>query len=322
LKSDRFYLYNSHESEEIVLKIVKRILLVVSVAIVALIILIAGSIIIDSLLGRGRIEAISNTTIPGSNGGPVVRAFVARPRGSGPFPAVIMIHEFFGLNETIVSKAEALAQEGYHVIAPDTFRGSTTAWVPRAIFQVITNNPDQVNQDLDAVYQWLETQPDTDRERIAVLGFCYGGRTSLNYSLHNNRRAATVILYGSPVTDPQVLKNLPGPVLGIFGGADNSIPKEEVYAFKSALEEANIPNEVSVYDDQPHAFITDMEAVRAGGAQGQAWAQMLAFIEKYLKQDPEAHQDTPASTYQAPFDWCYYIAIMFEHALGTASHWH
>ncbi len=302
--------------------VIKRILLVVSLIFIGLFVILAGSIIVDSLLGRDRIATVTSTTVAGMGDSPDVFAYVAKPQGSGPFPTVIMIHEFYGLNESIISKAEGLAQEGYFVVAPDTFRGSTTAWIPRAIFQVITNNPNQVNQDLDTVYAWLETHPEVDPERIAVLGFCYGGRTSLNYSLHNSRLAATVIFYGSPVTDPQVLQNLPGPVLGIFGGADNSIPVDEVMDFEAALVKAGIDNEISIYEEQPHAFITDMQAVRAGGAQGQAWAQMLAFLERNLSQPSSGHQPAFGSNYQAPFNWRYYLAITFEHAFGTASHAH
>ncbi len=90
-----------------------------------------------------------------------------------------MIHELWGLNESIISLADLLAKDGYLVIAPDTFRGSTTGWLPRAIFQVISTRPENVNADLDSVYAWLESQPDVDSGRIAIAGFCYGGRTSL-----------------------------------------------------------------------------------------------------------------------------------------------
>lgn len=304
------------------IKVLTRILLAIGLILAAVVALLAGSIIVDTLLGRSRVEAVTNTTIPSINGSPEVRAYVAKPQGSGPFPTVIMIHEFYGLNQNIVEKAEGLAQEGYLVIAPDTFRGSSTAWVPRAIFQVITNDADQVNQDLDSVYQWLISQPDVDAERIATLGFCYGGRASLGYSLHNNRLAATLIFYGSPVTDPAVLRSLPGPVLGIFGGADNSIPTEEVRDFEAALAKAGIPNQITIYEGQPHAFITSMEAVRAGGVQGEAWAQMLDFLDANLKQAPGASGAGAPSAYQPPFDWRYYLAIAYEHAFGSASHTH
>ncbi len=304
------------------MKTVKRILLGLLGLGMGLVILLAGSIAIDFAVGTERINAVTNTTIPGQNGAPDVRAYVATPPGQGIFPVVIMIHEFYGLNESIVGKAEGLAKEGYWVIAPDTFRGSTTEWIPRAIYQVITNNPEQVNQDLDSVYAWIEAQPNAAADQIGIVGFCYGGRASLNYSLHNDQLAATVIFYGSPVTDPQVLRSLPGPVLGIFGEADNSIPVGDVRAFEAALNQAGIPNEITLYEGQPHAFVTDMESIRAGGIQGQAWAQMLAFFEKNLKQDVTSQNSSLQQTYHDSFDWKYYLLLAYEHAFGTASHTH
>ena len=131
------------------MKILKRLFWGLLVVIFGFGLILAGSIAIDYVIGRERVAAVTNTTISGLNGGPDVRAYVAMPQGDGPFPVVIMIHEFFELNESIVGKAKGLAEEGYLVVAPDTFRGSTTQWIPRAIFQVITNKSEQVNQDLE-----------------------------------------------------------------------------------------------------------------------------------------------------------------------------
>ena len=304
------------------MRTVKRIIMGLLGLMMGLVIFLAGSVAVDFAVGGERIGAVTNTTIPGQNGGPDVRAYVATPPGAGSFPVVVMIHEFYGLNESIVGKAEGLAQEGYLVVAPDTFRGSTTAWIPRAIYQVVTNKPEQVNQDLNSVYAWIEAQPNAAAERVGIVGFCYGGRASLSYSLHNDQLAATVIFYGSPINDPQVLRSLPGPVLGIFGGADNSIPVEDVYAFEAALNQAGIPNEITLYEGQPHAFVTDIESIRSGGVQGQAWAQMLEFFEKNLKQGATSQNPKPPQTYQNSFDWEYYLIVAYEHAFGTASHHH
>ncbi|HEX5838361.1 MAG TPA: dienelactone hydrolase family protein [Anaerolineales bacterium] len=304
------------------MKLLKRILLGLLILFAALVVFLAGSILVDSLADGGRLEGVTNTTIPGAAGGPDVRAYVARPAGEGSYPAVIMIHEFYGLNESIVSKADLLAEEGYLVVAPDTFRGSTTTWIPRAIYQVITSRPENVNTDLDSVYAWLESQPDVDANRIAIAGFCYGGRASLTYSLHNNRLASTVIFYGSPETDPAVLRSLPGPVLGIFGGADQSIPVEEVNAFEAALAEAGIPHEITIYQGQPHAFVHNAEGIQAGGAQAEAWDQMLGFLDSNLKNTKTQRSDLALSDYQPPFAWQYYAKLVYEHALGTASYMH
>ena len=303
------------------MKIVRRVLLGLLLVVALVVVLLIGSVAADYVLGAGRIDRISNSTIPGMNGTPEVRAYIAKPEGAGPFPVVIMIHEFFGLNELIVSKADGLAAEGYLVVAPDTFRGSATSWIPRAIYQVITTKPEQVNADLDTVYAWLEAQQPVDSSRIAIVGFCYGGRTSLVYSLHNNKLAASVIFYGSPETDTAVLKNLPGPILGIYGGADQSIPVEEVIAFETALTQAGVEHEITVYPDQPHAFVQDMVGIQAGGAQGQAWAQMLKFLDAHLNQTG-AEQTGHSIAYLPSFDWQYYLILAYEHAFGTASHMH
>jgi carboxymethylenebutenolidase len=172
------------------------------------------------------------------------------------------------------------------------------------------------------VYAWIETQSNADVKRTGIVGFCYGGRASLSYSLNNDRLAATVIFYGSPITDPQVLGSLPGPVLGIFGGADNSIPVEDVRAFEAALDQAGIPNEITLYEDQPHAFVSDIESIRSGGVQGQAWGQMLEFFGKNLKQGGASQNPVSHLSYTQPFDWEYYLLLVYEHAFGTASSHH
>jgi carboxymethylenebutenolidase len=118
-----------------------------------------------------------------------------------------------------------------------------------------------------------------------------------------------------------VLKNLPGPVLGIFGGADQSIPLENVTAFETALTQAGVQHEITIYPDQPHAFVQDMAGIRAGGAQGQAWAQMLKFLDTHLSQ-PGAGQTGQSIAYLPGFDWQYYLMLAYEHAFGTASHMH
>lgn len=301
------------------MKLLKRFLYGFLLLLVALVILLVGSVLVDFAMGGDRLESLADTIIPGANGEPDVLAYVAKPDGDGPFPAVIMIHEFYGLNESIIGKAEGLSDEGYYVVAPDTFRGSTTSWIPSAIYQVISTKQEDVNTDLDSVYAWLESQPEVVDDRIAIAGFCYGGRASLLYSLHNNELAATVVFYGSLETDPDVLQNLPGPLLGIFGGADQSISQEDVGAFEDGLQTAGVPHEITVYEGQPHAFVTDMESIRAGGVQGEAWAQMLAFLDEHLKEGSSGQNTKPIS-YNADFPWRYYAMLVYEHAFGSASH--
>lgn len=300
------------------MKTFNRILRGLIVFLGVLILFIPVSIFVDGVIGNGRINDLTNTTIAGINGAPDVQAYVAKPEGTGPFPTVIMIHEFYGLRESIISKADLLAQQGYLVIAPDTFRGRTTPYIPRAIYFVITTEQSDVNADLDSVYNWLNTQPNVDTNRIGIVGFCYGGRVSLLYSLHNGNMASTVIFYGASETNPEVLKNLSAPVLGIFGGADQSIPQTEVDALEMGLTQAGVPHQITVYDGQPHAFITDADGIASDPVQAQAWNEMLEFLNANLKS--KTHQAHEGFAYQAPFPWQYYAMLAYEHTFGMSEH--
>jgi carboxymethylenebutenolidase len=296
------------------------VLWVVGVALALVVVLgafLAISIVLDGRGSAERLDSVANTTIPG-NGGPDVRAYVAKPSTPGPHPVVVMIHEFWGLNPDIVSKADLLAEEGYFVVAPDVFRGSTTGYLPKAIYQVISTPADQVNQDLDAVVKWTASQTAVEAERTGIVGFCFGGRSSLLYSLHNPTLQATAVFYGEPVTDPARLAKLEGPVLGIFGGADMSIPIANVKAFESALNEAGVESTVTIYPDQPHAFVKNAGGIEAGGAQGAAWSEMLAFFQGAL-QGSAAKTATIESPSQAAGDF-YGWAPVLRLALGHAGH--
>lgn len=297
------------------MKLVKRILAGIGLLVLGLVIFLAGSIAVDSVLGRGRLNPLINIHVANPNG-PDIPAFIAYPNTPGPHPAVIMIHEFWGLKAEIVGKAEALAEEGYIVIAPNLFRDNTTNWIPRAIYQVVATPQEQIMSDLDAVYAHLINLEDVDPERIAVMGFCFGGGNSLRYSLHNTQIAATVILYGSLITDRDQLQALPGPVLGIFGSADQSIPLEEVKAFDIALNDLGIDHQISVYEGQPHAFVQSMEEIRQGGAQGQAWDEVLAFLEQNLQAETQSHRDTAPTALISGLDWRYLFMLAYEHSVG------
>jgi acetyl esterase/lipase len=124
------------------------------------------------------------------------------------------------------------------------------------------------------------------------------------------------------VTDPETLKALPGPVLGIFAGADQSISLEDVNAFEQGLESASIPHQISVYDGQPHAFVHGADEIQAGGAQGKAWNEMLTFLETNLRHGTALNRSINSNLSIAPFDLRYYLMLVYEHAFGSAKHTH
>jgi len=299
-------------------RLLKRTGLTLIITLLMAVVLLFGSIWVDGFFAPGRLDGLTNLSVSADDG-TEIRAYLAKPAGAGPFPAVVMIHEFYGLRPDLISKAEALAQEGYVVIAPNVFRNGTTGWIPRAIYNVVTANTAQIDGDVEAVYRWLAAQPDVQADRIGVMGFCFGGGTALRYSLGNPRLAATAIFYGQIISDPAQLAALSGQVLGIFGGADQSIPLEEVDALGRGLEEAGIPHEITVYEGQPHAFVHSAEEIAQGGPQQEAWQQLLTFLQRTLKDGPGVEMQ-PASlaaeSVRGELSWRY----IFWLAVGHAGH--
>ena len=262
-------------------------------------VVIAASVIIDQGMGVSRLDGITNTVIPNGNN-PAIRAYVAHPSGTGPYPVVIMVHEWWGLKSDIVGKADALAQDGYIVVAPNLFRGNTTDWFPSAIWQVSNTPTTQIDGDLDAVLLWINNQPDANRNQIAIMGFCFGGGTALRYSVNTPAITATAVFYGSVITDPNELKKIQGPVLGVFGGADTMIPHSDVMAFDDGLTAAGIPHQVTTYDDEPHAFVKSMADINKGGNQQKAWNQLREFLARAFSGQAMSRQYRLANHTQVP----------------------
>lgn len=193
---------------------------------------------------------------------------------------LMMIHEWWGLNQDITILADALAQEGFLVMAPDALRGQLATSVPAAI-ALNSRTPDaQIASDLDAALAYLRSDPRVDNRRIATMGFCFGGRESMRLGIRQTGLAAVVTLYGSGlVTDPAALANLAdnGPVLGIFGEEDRSIPLREVEEFELALTGVGAEATITVSPDVGHAFVKS-STFGGSGAAGQAWSPLLGFL--------------------------------------------
>jgi carboxymethylenebutenolidase len=261
------------------MRILRRVLVGVFVAVVGLVLAVGVSIPIDRWLSRDAVAAVANVTFRGPDG--PLHAYVARPpTGPGPFPLVVMIHEFWGLDAATTGKADLLAQDGYVVVAPDLMRGRSTRWLPSAIWQTVRAPDERVRADLDATVAAFAGDADVDLDRLAVMGFCFGGRTSLKYALERPAVVATGVFYGNVVGDPDVLRRLGGPVLGVFGAEDGSIPLAEVAAFERGLAAAGVVHEVRVFDGVGHAFVTTAEAIERDPVQGEAWGLLRAFLRR------------------------------------------
>ena len=174
-----------------------------------------------------------------SGDGTMLEGYLALPPGRGIRPAVLMIHEWWGLNRDTELLADALAREGFVVLAADAFRGSV-ADTPAGAMQQIRNTPgEQIAADLDAAFRYLSSHPRVERGSVASLGFCFGGTQSMRMATRNPDLAAAVIFYGSgPITEASELGVMDrnGPVLGIYGEEDGNIPVADVRRFESAMD--------------------------------------------------------------------------------------
>jgi carboxymethylenebutenolidase len=211
------------------------------------------------------------------------RAFVAFPPGHAAGPAVIVVHEWWGLNAQIREIARRLAMQGYVAIVPDLYHGKV-AFDPETAHELSRAlDGGQVIADLDAARAWLRSQSRTAKSRVGVLGFCVGGGYSLELALHDSTLGAAVMFYGSPITDAAKLAALRVPLQGHFGADDQGITPERVAAFRAALKTAGKRAEVYLYNGAGHAFMHEGRDSYRPDAARQAWARVLAFFQKNLK---------------------------------------
>ena len=265
------------------MKWVKRIVLGILAIIGVILLIFAGIIIFEGLFGQDSTEYTNVTYI--DTEGNQLHGYLAQPDEPGDYPAVLLIHEWWGFNEGMTILADALAAEGYVVLAADAYRGEVTDQVPRALWLRLTTPEEQVFNDVDAALAYLMSLDNVDSDKIASMGFCFGGGHSLQLGMRESENMAlTILYYGAVVTDPDLLRPLTDnqPVLGIFGANDASIPTADVLEFEAALNSLDIPNEITIYDGVGHAFLNE-ENYNQPGPAGDAWQQTLAFLETNLK---------------------------------------
>jgi carboxymethylenebutenolidase len=201
-------------------------------------------------------------------------------------PAVVMIHEWWGLNKNIKDMANELAKQGYVVLAADMYGGQVATTPDQAMQLVgsVRENPSESIANLQAAVRYLGSLENVNSSRIASLGWCFGGGQSLQLALNSeeNPLAATVLYYGNPVIDEQELSKIKWPVLGIFGDQDDSIPVENVTKFEQALNSTGIPNEIYIYEGVGHAFANPSGDNYAPEQTADAWNKTLAFLKKHV----------------------------------------
>lgn len=211
---------------------------------------------------------------------PGIKGFYSEPKEPGDYPGIVMIHEWWGLNDNIKDTAKKLAGQGYRVLAVDLF-GKVATTPEDATAQVRSLDQTAALENLKTAVAFLREKGSL---KIASLGWCFGGGQSLALSLSGEKLDATVLYYGTPlVTDEEKLKAITWPVLGIFGAKDQAIPVSSVNAFESSLNALHIENSITIYPNVGHAFANPSGANYAPAETKDAWDKTLAFLADHLK---------------------------------------
>ena len=210
--------------------------------------------------------------------------FVAPSDMFEPLPAVIMIHEWWGLNDNIRSMADLLAGEGYIVLAVDLYRGSTAkdAAEARQLMLSVVENPAQADENLKSAYEFVTEV--AGAPGVASLGWCFGGGWSLNAAvLFPEELDASVIYYGQVTGDEDRLRPVTAPILGIFAEQDRGIKLETVRAFEAALRRLRKDHQIHIYPGVGHAFANPTGNSYDEEAADDAWRKTLGFLATHLK---------------------------------------
>src|SRR5579884_2534692 len=161
--------------------------------------------------------AVTSKEVSYKSGDESVKGILYTPEGKGPFPGIIVIHEWFGLNDWVKEQATKLADQGYVTLAIDLYRGKVASNTSEA-HELMRGVPeDRANRDLQAAFQYLSSRPDVKEDKIGAIGWCMGGGYALDVALLEPKLAADVINYGSLVSDPNEIKKINARVLGLFG---------------------------------------------------------------------------------------------------------
>ena len=228
--------------------------------------------------------AADNKSVSYKSGDETVQGVLYTPAGKGPFPAIIVIHEWWGLNDWVKDQASKLADQGYEALAIDLYRGKV-ATTPDMAHEIMRGVPeDRAKRDLHAAFGFLQSQPNVKKDRIGAIGWCMGGGYSLDVALQEPTLAADVINYGHLATDAEALKKINAPILGLFGGQDQGIPPADVKKFGETLDKMGKKVEVKIYDDAGHAFENpnNKTGYRPDDATD-AWKRTVDFLAANLK---------------------------------------
>jgi carboxymethylenebutenolidase len=228
--------------------------------------------------------AVDGKAVSYESGDETVQSLLYTPAGKGPFPGIIVIHEYWGLNDWVKEQASKLADQGYEALAIDLYRGRV-ATTPDEAHELMRGVPeDRAKRDLHAAFEFLQSQANVRKDRIGAIGWCMGGGYSLDVALQEPTLAADVINYGHLATDSDALKKISAPILGLFGAQDKGITPDDVHKFESQMKQLGKAIDVKIYDDAGHAFENpnNKTGYRPADA-SDAWQRTVSFLAENLK---------------------------------------
>jgi len=224
------------------------------------------------------------------------RAYLSVPSGAtAPLPAILVIHEWWGLNEHIMHWTDRLAEDGYAALAVDLYGGKIAKTPDEAMASMKAVKEAAALGTLQAAHRFLETDARVRAPRTGVIGWCFGGAWSLRLAIAEPNLDAAVLYYGMLITDPAKLKAIKAPLLGVFGNKDEMIPPKTVDEFDRALHEAGVTHSVLRYDAN-HAFANPSGARYDQKSADEAWRHVRSFLASHLKDGAGAGSGEKAKT--------------------------
>ena len=209
-----------------------------------------------------------------------VSGYLAEPEGT-PAAGVVVLQEWWGLNDDIRSIADRFAAEGYVAFAPDLYHGQVSSEPDEARKLAMSLERDLAAREVDAAISWLKRERGVSK--VGCVGYCMGGGLTLATALRPTSNVDAVhVYYGGGMPEPAQLGTIRVPVMGSYGAEDQGIPVEQVEGLRTALEQNNVPNDIKIYEGAGHSFFNAGPAHHERAAQD-SWQRTLQWFERYLK---------------------------------------
>jgi carboxymethylenebutenolidase len=246
--------------------------------------MVLGLVLAAGSAGAARGAEVTGEGVRFPGGAGPIAGYLARPQGPGPFPAVIVIHEWWGLTDWVKENARRLAAQGYVALAVDLYAGKATDDPGEAHELMRALDDGEALADLKGGVAYLAGRPEVARPpKMAAIGWCMGGKFARLLAQESPVIGPAIICYGSVATDPEQVARLEGkPVLGVFGADDRGIPVDKVRQFERALKAQGNAAEMLVYEAAGHGFMRPGGPQHAAGPAADAWTKIEGFLRNHL----------------------------------------